>query len=120
MPLSENLLKILEFARKKAKDPEFLARTAHRRPPKPALASDPTMLTPSEIERLRRLKKTIAELPASRFRKRPAYLRPIEGLRAGDQWKPPAAGTFTPPRPYLVLVVSNPKPTGHPSPQDAE
>jgi hypothetical protein len=72
MPLSENLLKILEFARKKAKDPEFLKAIAHRLPPKPDAPLAPDMLTPSEIERLRRLKKTVAELPASKFKRRPA------------------------------------------------
>jgi hypothetical protein len=72
MPLSEEMRKLIAFGKKKAKDPEFLARTAHRRRPRPDAPSASDMLTPSEIERLRRLKKTVAELPASKFKRRPA------------------------------------------------
>lgn len=69
MPLSEKLLKLMEFARKKAKDPEFLARTAHRRPPRPDTPAGPATLTPAELERLRHLKKTVADLRAAKFKK---------------------------------------------------
>ena len=92
MPISERLRKLIDFAKRKARDPEFLYRTAHRRP----------LDHPSQ-----RIAEAYAKAHGLRWPSRdPVTYKPtaeVVTVRRGGEAPPPGTSTYTPPAPYRAF-----------------